>query len=264
MRTVENKYPVIVLGATFAGIGAAYADRENTLIIERSSLVGYEFINCFRTGAGWLESKLSAEGERLRGELLERKILKKDGKVYISEVAPVLYNRFIKDNINILLMSDIVSISSKGSVFEIEVYNAGGFSRFIANKIIDTRPENISPDSVRSKSINAMLLSSDNAIFPEIHHPKASFDRTEQGTIMRFNLDATDNWFTARRKLHEFWAERPSELKPWQILAVAQVFDIRPNAGLCAHNENLLSINSAFFENPLEAFEEGYNRNLKQ
>lgn len=176
MRKADNYHPVIVLGATFAGIGTAYADRENTLIIERSALVGYEFINCFRTGTGWLDCKVSSEGERLRNELFEKNILKKDGKICISETAPVLYNRLVADNLNFLFMTDVVSIDSTSSAFEVEVYNASGFSRFIADKIIDTRPENIPPDQIQRKSINAILYSSGSTMFPDIHRPEAEFE----------------------------------------------------------------------------------------
>lgn len=259
MDTSREYYPVIVLGSTFAGLGAAYANKENTLVIDRSALVGYEFINSYRPGEAWNDVALSGEGMGLKEELLQRNILSEQGKVHIPAVAPVLYNRIKEDGLHVLFLTDIVEICSTGDGYELQVYNTSGFRKIKTDRIVDTRADNIPQQLIKGKSIHAMLHCEDENVPLPGNNEQAEFLEGKQKgeVILRFFLDAKDDWASARAKLHRFWMNRPEEWKSWVIAAVASTFDIAVEKGPGMVDENWCWLPSSAYSNPLAAFEAG-------
>lgn len=253
-------YPLIVLGATFAGIGAAYSDRNNTLIIERTSLVGYEFINAFRTGENWNDVPLSREGKQLKQGLLQRNILSAQGEVHIPAVGPFLYDNIRKDSIHVFLMAEVVDITRNTDCYCVQVYTASGFKKFFAKSVLDTRTESLPCEFIKSKSINAMLYSEEAGDINNLVSDGAvEFIKGKQKgeMIVRLSIDAEDDWITAREKLHILWMNRPEAWRAWKIMAVSGVFDIRANKGPVFITDGWQLLPSSAYRNPLEAFEAG-------
>ncbi|NOU65473.1 hypothetical protein GC096_15670 [Paenibacillus sp. LMG 31461] len=258
----DNRYyPTIILGATFAGLGAAYACGKEALLIERSALVGYEFINSYNLGEDWHATVLSEEGEKLKNELLERGILSEDGRVHIPAIAPVLYNKIGCDSLPILLHSDIADIRQLGAGYEVTIYNASGFNSYRTDRIIDTRPEYAPSHLIKSKSLNAMLNCGEDD--PEVSTTAGSYLLLTKGklkgeVVAKVPIEVEDDWITARHKLHQLWAGRPKEWESWTISSVAGFFElqIEPETG-GEIAPSWFSLPSAAYRNPLEAFEAG-------
>jgi hypothetical protein len=254
----SSYYPIIILGATFAGLGAAYSHKQESLIIERSALVGYEFINSYNPGEGWNEVVLSTEGGRLKKELLERQILSEDGRAHIPAVAPVLYNKIAQDSLNILLHTEIADISQAGDVIEVTIYNASGLSKLKTDLIVDTRPDRAR--RIKSKSINAMLSCGEEEInLPDLEQGQAQFvkGKLKGEIIVKVPVDVQDSWTSARHKLHQLWVNRPPEWASWTLAAIAGCFDIQAEHEPAANDPNCLYLPSSAYRNPLEAFEAG-------
>ncbi|MDF2922224.1 MAG: hypothetical protein K0R57_1138 [Paenibacillaceae bacterium] len=253
-------YPLIVLGATFAGIGAAYANKADTLILERTALAGYEFANAYRIGEGWNDVILSETGKQLKLEMLQRNILSEQGEVHIPALAPLVYNRLKKDQFNILLMAELVGITRAESQYCVEVHTASGFKKFFTNTIIDTRTDALPGDFIKIKSINALLYSEEEASIcsPASQGAVELMKGKQRGeVIVRLPVEADDDWSSAREKLHTFWRNRPGEWKAWRIISVGASFDIRADQGPVRVMDNWSLLPSAAYRNPLEALEAG-------
>ncbi|MDR6549188.1 hypothetical protein [Paenibacillus qinlingensis] len=260
MVHMEHRYyPMIIIGATFAGLGAAYTNKE-ALVIERTALVGHEFINSYHLGEGWQQTPVTAEGEKLKKELLDRGILSEEGSVHIPAIAPVLYNKIAEDAISIMLHTDVTEIRRLAEGFEVTVYNASGFSRFTTDRIMDTRSESALPGSVVSKSLNAMLSCREEGLEVPLftmENVRFATGKLQGEWIVKVTVDVEDDWIAARHKLHHMWANRPDVWEKWTISAIAGCFELQINQEPTAIEPNWWSHPSGAFRNPLEAFEAG-------
>lgn len=261
MNEKRDFYPLIVLGATFAGIGAAYSNKADTLILERTALAGYEFANAYRTGEGWNDALLSEVGDKLRMEMLQRKILSDQGEVHIPALAPLMYNRIKEDQLHLLLMADIVSITWESTRYCVQVHTTSGFKKFYTDRIIDTRTDALSGDLIKKKSINALLYCEEGISSSSPGSlGTAEFMKGKQNgeIIVSLPVEADDDWSSAREKLHKLWMSRPMEWNGWKILAVGGSFDIRAEQGPVRVMDNWSLLPSAAYRNPLEALEAGH------
>lgn len=262
---MENDYDLMIIGSTFAGMGAAYASTGRMLVLESSPQVGYEFINSFNPGKDWNKTELSGVSAALKKELLEREILLENGSVHLPAIAPFLYDRIKKDNIPVLLMTDLVNVQIKENGFEVEAYNASGFIKFKTSRILDTtfntRIQHTCKPEILSKSINAILYN------PE-EDPTELFmwDETAQlvrgkfpgEVILKLKIRNDADWVSARHQMHKFWAGRPDRIRSWVIAAVADYFEMNMKTGPESVGINWNILPSCAYHNPLEAFEMGF------
>ncbi|NQX60827.1 hypothetical protein [Paenibacillus qinlingensis] len=254
-------YPTIILGATFAGLGASYACGKEALLIERSDLVGYEFINSYNLGEAWHATLLSEEGAKLKNELMERGILSEEGRVHIPAIAPVLYKKIGCDSLPILLHTDVADIRQSGAGYEVTIYNASGFSSYRTDRIIDTRPEYAPAHMIKSKCLNAMLNCGEDDPEPSAgaeSHLLLTKGKLKGEIVVKVPLEVEDDWPTARHRLHQLWAGRPKQWESWTISSVAGFFELQIELETSNEIEpNWFSLPSAAYRNPLEAFEAG-------
>lgn len=262
---MNNCYEILILGSTFAGLGAAYACRSNMLVLDRRTQIGYEFINSFDPGEHWNRIDLSSEGEKLKKELLDRDILSENGLIHLPAAAPLMYHRISRDEVPILLMTEVINIQQKSGVFEVEIFNVSGSHSFRALRILDTvfdtRLQSVYRPEVISKSINAMLYNVESEDqMPSGWSKEVRFFRGKLPgeVILKLRLDEKDDWISARCKLHQLWENRPDFLKRWTIAAVADCFEQTVQKGPMDVTENWSILPSAAYRNPLEAFEAGY------
>ncbi|WP_020616380.1 hypothetical protein [Paenibacillus daejeonensis] len=253
-------YPLVVLGATFAGLGAAYSRIDETLVLERSALVGYEYINSYRPGDGWHETKLSERGEDLKAELVRRQILGEDGRVHIPAVAPVMYNRITHDKLQLQFHTEVTAIDEHEQGWEITIYSPSGFSRMLAGAILDTRPEHAPEGAITGKRLGAMLnCGTDEPELPGEEQLGVQFVRGKlAGEVMaQLRIDTGDDWPSARHKLHELWTNRPEAWQAWTLSAVAGYFNYEGRPKVPTWTERRADLLSYAYPNPLAALEAG-------
>lgn len=261
-----SHYRTIVLGATFAGLGAALEDIDGTLVIERTALVGHEFINSFNPGKDWNDTALSASGASLREELRERGLLSDDGLVHLPALAPVLYNRIHESGLRVLLLTEVLRIEESSEFVEVTIYHASGRSVVRADRLIDTRTEAAVPGDIVAKRINAMLLHVGEATL-EVDRPDA-FVVPDAETeivkgklggelIIKLTIEKADDWVQARSKLNRVWTNRPEEWSDWRLCAVATCFEVEMAVRDSSEEGRIRRLTSAAYRNPLEAYETG-------
>jgi hypothetical protein len=256
---MKKNCDTLIIGSTFAGIGLACSNINNSLIIERTASPGKEYLNSFNPGNNWETMPTSPEGKILRKELENRNILA-NGNIHISALAPVICGFIRKKQLNILFWTEITQIEKSGNGFEIEIFNASGLQRIYAGSIIDTNPENnylSGNTTIMSKSINAILhcekqvpsLKMDSGQITDGRFPSEKF----------FSLPAgiNDSWPNARRQLFDAWEKRPDDIKEWLIAATASEFAYVSAKGPFRIGRNWCHLPSSAYSNPLEAFEAG-------
>ncbi|WP_214630706.1 hypothetical protein [Paenibacillus agaridevorans] len=269
MGTEISHYRTIVLGATFTGLGAALEDIDGTLVIERTALVGHEFINSFNPGGDWNDdTALSASGASLREELRERGILSDDGLVHLPALAPVLYNRIYESGLRVLLLTEVLLVEEKNDYVEVTIHHASGRSVVRADRLIDTRTEAVM-DAAADKTarrINAMLLyvgeTPLDAVVPDAFVvPDAETEivkgKLDGELILKLTIGNEDDWVQARSKLNGVWTNRTGEWLDWRICAVATCFEVEMTVSGSSKEGRIQRLTSAAYRNPLEAYEAG-------
>jgi len=221
-------YDLVIIGATFLGLGAA---KGNCLILERSEQIGYEYISCC---AGSMDS--SPENE-LKTLILKHNISN------IHTLAPLLYSYVKEKKLPILLSTEIIEITRESDGFCLKLYNANGISIIKAKKIIDTTlgtaVSNNDKIKIKEKYINAIIRNKEK----------------KSNEIFSVKLEENTDWCEARQKLHtEFSKISTDNLK---IAAVADCFYIKPSEKRKIISENHIIMPSCGYDNPLKAFEEG-------
>lgn len=227
-------YPLLVYGATFAGLGIATAAKDRTLLVERTALVGSEFIASYNPGEGWDSQADTSAARQLRDELVQRNLLSDNGKVHLPAIAPVLFRHIRHNGLNVRMMTEIVDIAARGQSYEVTLFNASGLQRITADHIIDTTSTCSSAPQLHasfvSKSINAMLHSEVSAPVPALPDDDAVVGLVEGlmpgELILKLALDGKDDWTEARAKLHRYWGRHFRAFEPWTLAALGDAFDI--------------------------------------
>lgn len=269
----------LVVGATFTGIGLiGELQKQNrpSLLIEREITLGHEFTYAYKPGVNWeLETERHQAVKMLRDKLKRRNVLTSEGRVHLSGITPILYQLTRDQELPVRLLTEVVSVEHAGSGYKIVLYDGSGMSELVANRIIDTSSEKLTgPVRMHTgrKRIGALLHAKKNehgsvsalasSAFggsSEFHEDRFSFKRGrfESEGYISIPLAADDDWITARKKIHQFWANRPAELEGWSLATVADQFDYAPNRGPHEIDRNWYWMPSAAYANPLLAMDEG-------
>jgi len=263
----EKKVSVLVVGATFFGLGVAIGAGKRAKVIERSIMAGPEFICTYRESRGFDEALKHEKTLVLKEEFKKRNILGENDKVHIPAMQPVLYNLIKNENIDISFSTEFISAVKNGAEYEAELFDVSGYKRTFCKKIVDTtalcitRPElNV---NIKSKSINALIHSKEDLTKPDdIEGVKFFFGNCNGEVYMKYPLDKNDDIIRAREKLHKFWQTRPEILKNWSLDAVATEMEIIPEPD-SKNDENFLWYPSSAYNNPLKAFDEGISLGLR-
>lgn len=257
-------YSMLVYGGTMLGIGLALSVGEDVLVVEPSTMVGREFMSSFRVGEARVGTLKTETARQLRDELIERNLWK-EGKFHIAPVAPVLFRIIRSHRLNVLMMTKIVEVmKGDDGLFEITLFNASGLRKVTADNIVDTTCtcQSIPGHPVRMsyKSLNAMLHSK-----PEEYIQISPIDgeiELEQGLlpgemILKYKLEADDDWLTARAKLHRYWNKTAQRYAPWTMVLIADTFEIHPVPTDGPLEEGWSWLPSSGYSDLLQAFDEG-------
>jgi hypothetical protein len=262
-KSFISDYDVLVYGATFAGLGVALTCREKTLVVERTKLVGSEYINSFNIGNNLKNEPLSPIGKKLKEELLQRNVLSEGGDVHLPGIAPVLYRMVQTEQINLLLMTELVDIRPSADGFDVTLFNRSGLQHYKVKHIIDTTTLcRFYPSDIIYKRLNAMLHSPrEDAAWPVSDQPGVTFVKGlfPAEVILRFELSPEDNWVSARHKLYRYWSKEHEKFEPWVIAAVADEFETRSPQGPHWIKENWSWLPSNAYSNCLNAMDAGWN-----
>ncbi|GAA3413530.1 hypothetical protein ACFFNY_06645 [Paenibacillus hodogayensis] len=258
-------YPLLVVGATFAGVGIAIAAKRETLIVEPFSQPGSEFISSYRPGEHWENPARTYPGKRLLEQLEQRNVLDENKNLHIPAVLPVWCQYICKEHLSLLLMTTITNITPHPDGYEVTMSHTSGLQTIVAGSIIDTTSHGLVhlgavQPALISKSINAMIHNPEpSGSMPEPFDKDISFvkGRFDSELILKVELAFDADWISARRKLHDIWRDRPEALRPWTIAATADTFELHAGRGAAEVSPNWLRLPSCAYSNLLEAFEEG-------
>ncbi|RXZ80303.1 hypothetical protein EBB07_19260 [Paenibacillaceae bacterium] len=268
MSGVHPHQPILVIGATFAGIGLACAARRDVMVVEPSTSVGHEFIQSLHSGENWSSPPHTAISIRYAGELARRKLLL-HGQANPPGLAPVLFQLIKEEELDIHLLTEIISIEEDGVGFRVLLGDVSGLRELTVRQIVDTtmsgRYTPYSPQETAVKSIHALLhhTKQHEAIdqLPDLNGVGGV--RLEQGfypgeLLLKLTIDLHDDWTAARSKLHRFWSCRPASLQQWTMTSVADVMHIKREAGPRCYRPGWVSLPSGAYANPLQAMDAGY------
>ncbi|MFK7692219.1 hypothetical protein [Paenibacillus sp. HJGM_3] len=265
---MEDTVKVLVIGATFAGIGLAQKLGSQGLLVERTMLVGHEFINCYRTGHNWNRTPQSTLTEQLRKQWMNRNLLNEAGGVHLGGLAPSVYKLLLDSQQPIRFMTEVLDVRPRsGAGYEVTLYDATGVRNMCVDQIIDTTSECRSAGGkvpLGAKFIGADLhrdtanLAEDSLDFLMEQEELLTAGLFASEAYLQFPVDASSTWDMAREQLHHYWKSRPESLRPWTIAAIADVFSVRTEAQHVKLGEGWLWMPSCGFDNPLHAMDEGF------
>lgn len=265
MQTIDGPYRQIVVGSTFAGLGALLSSRPgDSVLIESTATVGWEFIEAFDPARGWEDvGELNAGALELRDELIARNILH-DGRVHLPAIAPVLFKRLDTSGADYLFLTDILEVNAQSGGFEMVLSTRSGVRRIRAERIVDTtsgflsRPD-IAP-RIERKLIGANLNLREGGSFDGKSVRGKGWSLTPgrfaSEAFLAVELPVESEWTGAREALHGFWADRPAPLAAWDLVSVATRLAVQP-IPVETGDSNWIHVPSAAHTNPLLAFAAG-------
>jgi len=250
---------VVILGATSAALGLAKEIKQEykTLIVNRTSMVAYEFVNAYKMGANWEKEPESEFGKTIKEELIKEKIITDQG-AYIYSAGPIFYKAFKDLNIDVLLETELVSVEKEGNEYIIYAYNVGGYDTIKAKYIIDTTEKEV---GIIRKSLNSLLVNKKKDDFPSIEMNGIEIYREADNIIntavLKYNCPLDIPLYEARHQIIEIWRNRPKEVSDWKIAAIGLCFDITPEAGFKQIDKCHVALPSAYYDNPIAAIDAG-------
>lgn len=262
----EETVSVLVIGATLAGLGLASAGKERTLVVERTSGPGREYIGCFHPGERLEEPTGSEAAAALREELVRRNLLSDENRLHLGALAPVLFNRIRQDGLRVRFLTEVIRIERETDTngYTVTLFDASGFRQIRVLSIVDTTSLRLSsPDvrpDIRGKKINAMLHNTDPlASVPVVDdgHAEVVQGRFPGEVILKLRLDPGDDWPAARGKLHRYWADRPAAFGSWTLALVADAFELHTEKGPFSIGDRWVWLPSCAYANALQSFDAG-------
>lgn len=260
---------LLICGATLAGLGAAAAAQEagrDVVVVERTSLVGREFIEAFNPGDGWSEPTTDF-ARHVRSEWIGRNLMEAGGPVHLPGLHPVLCQFIKQRGIKVRFLTEIVGVTERDGLYEVLLHDASGCRPALVGQILDTSTERLTvPGRLavpQRKRLNAYLHHPDprNAVVPPPLDDSMSVcrGRFPSEIILKLDVASGDDWLQARERLHQYWLARPAEWASWTIAAVAGAFEVSVPNEPQQLGERWTWFPSAACSNPLSAIERGYD-----
>lgn len=263
--------PLVVYGASGAGLGLAAAFGSKALLVERTALIGQEWIASYTPGRDWHAPLESAPSRQLREELLARHLLNDEGFVHLPAMPPTLF-RFVREKqLQVKMMTEIINVERDGDRLVVTLHNASGLERITTDRLIDTTPTAASSTAwqpqIVSRSLRALMAAPQTETDGEPDLPSQQGAVTwEKGlmpgeAIVRFPLEADQaNWQTARAELHSWWQREHALFAPWTLAAVADAFELETHIKEQRIEELWDWFPTSSYANLLQAFDAGYRK----
>ncbi len=240
-----EKYDVVILGATFLGVGIAKGSAGKCLIIEAKAKPGYEFIDSF--GQDNFEKNVTTkQGEDFYEYFKNSQLL---DNPFIPEWTAFLSNWICKNNIECRLFTNALKIEDCDGGKLITVFGGEGKSKIFAQRIVDTRTKSLS-----EKSLNAVIYGDLSKGICD--NMQVAFNDGEF-SLVKFRVPTDLDYTSARKRLYEAWENRPKELKSHKIAAVADEFYETADVKEKIIDSAVSEIYSSYYSNPFTAFDSG-------
>ncbi len=251
--TVKH-YETVILGATFLGLGAALSIKGKVAVVESGGLFGAEFVDCFKICHKTEIKMKTKQGADFADDLKERKLMNESGEIY---PAPSVYvvSSFIKNRpMDILLMTEVISIRKLSGCYEITIFNTQGFDTIIAEHILDTTTLGTGHEEGKlvhkTKSLNAILYNPDGNELENLYY------NTMNG-LYYYHMPVPDDM--SRYDAIEMLCEKEKIFveKNMRISTIAQEFAYELKPVIEKIEDDFVWIPSAAYDNLVEAFDRG-------
>jgi len=241
--------PIAVLGASAAGIGAALARPEDTVLLEEGMLLAPEYVAAMnirpfaKPAAQDLAIALYAQCRGLG-------LLDEAGRPHVFPLPSLLAQQLLESRADVRLRTLVTRADRVPEGWRLTLFDAEGFHTLAARQLLDTREQPFG-----KRSLCAMLSGSgEEPSLPE--DSGATLLRGALPSEFALKLPVAADWPRARAALRDFWrAHRP---EGWQIASVAPRFAYdyeAPVEGLGPDGRRLCV--SSAFGNLMSAFEGG-------
>jgi hypothetical protein len=220
---MKNKFELVVIGATFAGIGKAVRNKDS-LIIESGTIPGREYVSAFCSGIADDLPLKTPQALKLKDELLKRGILS-DGRVNPAGLAAYINKYLLENGVTVLFMTEVLGIEKKEDVYEISVYSCGKQQKIWADKVVSGKL-----GGERAETFyNAAISGGQGKMLPEPWHEDIIFEPGAYPGEAYVKLKTNSNCglSKARILLRNIWASRPQKYNEWKIAMFADTFEIR-------------------------------------
>lgn len=261
----DTCYETAIIGSSALGLGCLLSRPENSILIEASASICPEWSQSFYPGTDWDTwdtcDNLQPTAAALLAELRQRQVLTGHG-LQVSALAAQCFKALRDSTANYRFLSVVTAVEDAGDCYSIHILNAGGHQQLRARQIIDTTDEAVTlPQqavSVQSRAVGMQLQiggepMAATAVTDAYHlHPGAFASEA----TLQYHVAPDTDWITARRQLHDFWINRPSELRAWNCVSVATRFSQRVTA-LGSIKENWHHLPGCNTANAIQAFNQG-------
>ncbi|MGI6279526.1 MAG: hypothetical protein ACOYJS_03080 [Acutalibacteraceae bacterium] len=241
-----RRYDLVIFGATFLGLGAAKASKGKTLIIEEKANPCGEFIDSFHSGSDYKAELITEEGRKFKAFFEDAGLC---GNVFIPEWTAFVSSWICKNDIEVLLFTNVLKVEPEGEEYKITIFNSNGKSEIFAKRIIDTRTK-----SFVYKTLNAITY---GGIFDSFHESIKVYPYNDKYSIAEFKMPDSFDYPAARKRVFELWATRPEEYKHILIAAVADLFYKKSDCEQTEVSKNYINAYSTYYANPFLAFDKG-------
>lgn len=243
---MSEKYDLVILGATFMSFGLAKAFKGKSLIIDEKAKPGFEFIDSYHKGADHESELITHEGKRFKDFFAKADLLK---VFFIPEWTAFLSNWICKNNIPVLLFTNVLKIEDSYGMKELTIYNSNGKNKILAKRIIDTRTKTFTKKTLNAIIYGGAFESFDDCITVKHYNEKL--------TLAEFEMPASFDYPDARERIFNLWANRPEEYADIRIAAVADIFYKKADVKERQISENHSEIYSTYYPDPFVSFDKG-------
>lgn len=227
------KFDLVIIGATAAALGVAKTVQSSlkTLIVNKTEMVAYEFVNAFQ------QPEVYARGA-------------------------FFYKEFRELQADVLLGTEVAGITRKPEGgFVLELFNTAGFQTVEADRVVDTTTD--SPEvPLHGKRLNALIIQQQGKPVPAVEWEGFALvpetrSQVYSTAILKLACRPEDTVAGARHRLVEAWLARPEALEDWKIAAIAFAFEHIPAQGETKADDGRHYLISAAYAGPAESEDAG-------
>ncbi len=237
----------LVIGSTFFAVGFALKNK-NTLIIDKASRLGYEYMDSFDNSFVNTDNILSKEAQILYHSLKVRNIISESHKPIISAYASVLSEIVADNNINVLFKTVIIDVIKTDEGYNVKISNADGITEIKCKRIIDTTANNYT-----NKSLNALLIRNNENEAKNDRYELVSGEKRDV-MYLKFFLENNCNLQEARKELYKIVRNELHQAKLVQTAYEFEYYYDTVNTSSDSYKNPILSFNAGLIYNEKEEY----------
>jgi|GEM_PF-1406131 len=258
---------LLVIGATFTGMGMALSDPDRSLVIESTAAVGSEFIAAFRPGVPVNRLFSDRRVLQFRDELMRRRAMDEAGRVHLPALAPICCSLLHQKKVRIRFLTRPMAVEYEQGKWKVTIISPAGVEVIVATNVVDTSSIGMmlrllgKPNEEGYQPyINASLHRSEGLAVVQdlVEDGLIVYEGAIDGEVyINVSLCSEDDWSKARMRLKETWSARSQASRKWTIASVASALDIRQQSGIRTIDDQLYWLPSSGYDHPLQAYNEG-------